>query len=312
MTPESRIAVARFAPADSPRAAVGRMLLEDDLTQGFWKDVPALSWLMNLDTQRLEVRGTHPTIGAERASVSVQPEELANVLLRTQKDGPAPLRILELLPAADGDLHHFLIVGFPMTGFNGTPHPHLAGVAIDITRHKMRVDELAQQALIDELTGLYNLRGFFLFAEHELKVARRRGTRSAILYVDVDGLKEINDSLGHEQGSAVLIATATLLRSVFRECDVIARLGGDEFVVLASDAKGDPEQLRRRLRRAVVELETAGGTGVVPSLSAGVGSYPPDPGLRLSDLLTAADEAMYKDKFEKRGRTAGGGGSPDG
>lgn len=264
-----------------------------DLTHGFWKDVSALSWLMNPKSGRLQFRDRLPGESA-LPGMSVHHEVLAGTLLRNLKDaGAQPVRMLEVLPVADGTMHHFLIVGFPISEGEGFSHVHLAGVAIDITHHNMRVDELAQQALSDELTGLYNLRGFNLFAEHELKLARRRGTRSAILYVDVDNLKKINDTDGHERGNAVLVETANLLRRVFRECDVIARLGGDEFAVFAADVNGDPQQMHERLVRAAAASSTSW------SVSSGVGTLDPDPALRLTDLLTAADQAMYKNKFDK-------------
>jgi diguanylate cyclase (GGDEF)-like protein len=280
-------------PAAAPPAHAH---LHDELAHGFWNNATALSWVMSPLDGQLHVSATHAA-GEAALAVPVSHEELAGRLLnRVQQDGAKPVRLLEVVPAADGKLHHFLIVGFPLAGVDGLPHPHVAGVAIDITHHKHRIDELAHQALIDGLTGLYNLRGFFLFAEHELRVARRRGTQCAILYIDVDNLKRINDTHGHERGNAVLADTGALLRRAFRECDVIGRLGGDEFAVFAADVT-HPKLLRKRLARAVALAATEGVDGL--SLSAGVGALPPDPALRLSDLLAAADQAMYKEKFAK-------------
>ena len=291
--------VAWAAPTAGQRAADGAPNAHPrvDLADGFWKDVPVLSWLMNPENGELQF---HPSpSGNGSVDVSVRHDVLAAALLRkVQRDGANPVRMTEVLSAADGGPRHVLIVGFPV---EGASPPCLAGVAIDITDQKVRVDELAQQALVDGLTGLYNLRGFFLFAEHELKVARRRGTQSAIVYADVDGLKQINDTKGHEQGSAMLVATAELLRHVFRECDVIGRLGGDEFAIFASDVRGDPELLIQRLYRAIAQQAAAEGAEVL-SVSAGVGSFPPDPDLRLTDLLNAADQAMYQNKLKKRER----------
>ena len=290
--------------------------LQNALAQGFWKDVPALSWLMNPQNGRLHFRATHPGDEAAPPGVSVHHEVLAGTLLRNvEHTGAQPLRMLEVLPAADGTLHHFLIVGFPVSGIDGLAHPYLAGVAIDITHQKLRIDELAQQALLDELTGLYNLRGFYLFAEHELKVARRRGTPSAIVYVDVDGLKEVNDTRGHGEGDALLATTAALLRDVFRECDVIGRLGGDEFAVFAADVKGDAHELKDRLSMRLAEAGAAvrGPSGV--SVSVGVATCLARSQVALADLLVSADSAMYKDKFEKTRRSvsaANGAGGPAG
>lgn len=129
--------------------------------------------------------------------------------------------------------------------------------------------------MVDELTGLHNLRGFQLFAQHELKSARRRNTGSTVVYLDVDGLKEVDDSYGHRDGDAVLLSTAALLRHVFRECDVVGRLGGDEFAVLAADVKGDPEDFANRLKAALPAAATASPGARRLSIGVGVASSPP-------------------------------------
>jgi diguanylate cyclase (GGDEF)-like protein len=290
-------AVGGWRPEVAPHAQ-----LHAELAHGFWRDTPALSWLMQADTGELQFRATHAGDSPATNGATVHHEVLAGTLLRkVQRHGAHPLRMHEVLPGPDGQLHHFLIIGFPVGSGNGQGQLSVAGVAVDITDHQRRMNELVHQALEDELTGLYNLRGFFLFAEHELKVARRRGTRSAIVYVDVDGLKQVNDAQGHEGGNAALIATAALLRGAFRECDVIARLGGDEFAVFAADVQGAPELLRDRLHKAQA-LAAESDAGAV-TVSAGVASSPADPGLRLADLLARADQAMYKEKTDKLART---------
>jgi predicted signal transduction protein with EAL and GGDEF domain len=100
---------------------------------------------------------------------------------------------------------------------------------------------LADLALSDELTGLYNRRGFMALAERQLKLGRRSGRGMLFILVDVDGLKQINDSLGHSQGDSALRRTAEVLRKTFRNSDVIARMGGDEFAVLAIEASCNSE-----------------------------------------------------------------------
>ena len=277
----------------------GHAHLNGELAQRVWQDTRALSWILNPATGDLRLRDVQAGTNVEQAPF-VNVEILAAALLQNVKeDRSEPLRMLKVLPAPDGTLHHFLVIGFPIGGVNGAPAPQLAGVAIDVTRHKVRVDTLAQQALEDELTGLYNLRGFHLFAEHELRVARRRGTTSAVVCIDIDGLKTVNDTLGHGQGNALIRVTAELLRQAFRECDVIARLGGDEFAVFATDMRGDPEQLRKRIDGLMTDTEHAKGL----SLSVGVASAP-DNNTPLADLLAVADKNMYRNKFDKnRGDT---------
>ena len=288
--PPARLHGARGAEA-TPHAG-----LEVEIVQQLWRNVPALSWTCDLDSGSVRVTGLQPMSGSSSGD-PVDPEALAARLRpHINGNGRGPFQALETLQGA-GQLRHFLVIGFPFISTNGASHPCLGGVAIDITRHKQRVDEHAQQALQDELTGLYNLRGFFLFAEHELKVARRRGTRSAIVYVDVDGLKEINDANGHEEGNVVLVETAGVLRRAFRECDVIARLGGDEFAVFASDVRGEPELLAERLSQ---ELMISGGMSrAVLSVSSGVALCGGEANLGLAHVLAQADEAMYRKKHDK-------------
>jgi diguanylate cyclase (GGDEF)-like protein len=176
---------------------------------------------------------------------------------------------------------------------------HELGGALDITRHQARLDELLHLAVEDDLTGLYNRRGFQLFAEHELRAARRRQTHSAVIFVDFDGLKDINDRFGHERGDTVLVRTARLLHEVFRECDVIGRIGGDEFAVFAPDVRGDPEQLRTRLMARVGEWCDEPGTPSELRVSAGLAYSRAAQGKTLAQLLAEADLAMYADKAAK-------------
>lgn len=260
--------------------------------QQFWRDVPVLSWVADAESGRLHFNGTQGDSGP------ADPEAWRSRLVpHINGSGHGPFQILESLPGPDGRLHHFLVIGFPVHEPHGAARPRLAGVVVDVTHHKRRMDELAQQALVDELTGLYNLRGFFLLAEHELKVARRRGTRSAVVYVDVDGLKGVNDAHGHEEGNVLLVETAALLRRTFRECDVIARLGGDEFAVFAADVRESPEALGQRLNREL--LETGVASRATLSVSCGVADGGGDASLTLAHLLATADNAMYRDKLEK-------------
>jgi len=274
---------------------------DNSFASTLWDETPALSWVMNLEDGQFRASGTHPD-----ADVSAAPLAALGRILRTlvHDQHSGPVQFVGVLPALDGTLHRFLIIGAPTGLINGDSPQHYSGVAIDVTGHQQRIDQLAQQALIDELTCVYNRRGFLLFAEHELKVAQRRRTRSAILYVDVDGLKQVNDARGHGDGDAMLVKTATLLRRVFRECDVIGRLGGDEFAVFAADVRDDPESLSRRLRAEVPVLGSVTGRSTGLALSMGVASCEPGTRMPLSALIAAADQAMYRSKDGKATRAA--------
>jgi diguanylate cyclase (GGDEF)-like protein len=213
--------------------------------------------------------------------------------LRNGVDRDTPLQCAEYVAAGDED-RRYLLIRFRSVGRDGLPL--FGNVALDVTRHDQRLDQLAQLAVEDELTGLYNRRGFLQFAQHELRSARRHKTRCAVIFLDIDGLKQINDRFGHAHGNERLKSLARLLRQAFRECDVIARLGGDEFAVFAADVRGEPAELVQRIRAQLAANGDALGDFEV---SAGVASCEPGEATELLDLLAAADRAMYEEKSRK-------------
>jgi two-component system, cell cycle response regulator len=164
--------------------------------------------------------------------------------------------------------------------------------------------QIERRSVVDELTGLYNRRGFFALGEQEWKRARRKGDGFHLIYVDLDGLKDLNDRDGHEAGDALLRDTAALLRIIFRDTDILARLGGDEFAVVAHQTgTGTPEAIRDRIDREV-ERHNQSAAGRRISLSIGIVSYDPSrqPQAGLDELLSQADALMYKDKKRRAGR----------
>ncbi|HWU75480.1 MAG TPA: GGDEF domain-containing protein [Rhodanobacter sp.] len=168
---------------------------------------------------------------------------------------------------------------------------------LEHTRSEVRV--LIEQASTDELTGLLNRRGFLREAEPELRQAQASQHPLTLIYVDVDGLKTLNDEAGHEAGDALLVETAALLRAAFRSTDILARLGGDEFVVLTRGLHGDGAIIRHRIARLSQALHRAGAQSREISLSAGVVLVAPCAIPALDDLLDRADKAMYEIKHAK-------------
>jgi diguanylate cyclase (GGDEF)-like protein len=165
-----------------------------------------------------------------------------------------------------------------------------------IERHQMQ-SELRSLSLTDELTGLYNRRGFSTLAAQHLKLARRTGQSFLIVFADLDDLKHINDTYGHAEGDAVLIATANLLRKSFRESDIVARYGGDEFLILVTDASYENKaQIYKRINRHVEEINAGSQVNCYFSLSLGVVAYEPSQELNLEKLVAEADKALYMDK----------------
>jgi diguanylate cyclase (GGDEF)-like protein len=162
-------------------------------------------------------------------------------------------------------------------------------------------EELRLLATVDDLTGLANRRGFFALAEHELLVAARTRAAVALLFVDVDGLKHVNDELGHSVGDLLLKETADVIRETVRASDVAGRLGGDEFcVLLMGDPELDPERAVDRMRETAAAHNTRAGRKYMVSLSIGLSALPPGRSVTLEELIDAADEGMYEDKRGKQ------------
>jgi diguanylate cyclase (GGDEF)-like protein len=156
--------------------------------------------------------------------------------------------------------------------------------------------ELRHLALTDELTCLYNRRGFFAAAVQQLKLASRKEQSLLLLYCDVDNLKKINDSYGHQEGDLALIRTADALEKTFRDSDTLARLGGDEFVVLASEASSQTQEVLLRRLEKNLKKSNANEFRYELSLSVGVARFDPKRAISLGELMTQADEAMYEQK----------------
>jgi diguanylate cyclase (GGDEF)-like protein len=159
---------------------------------------------------------------------------------------------------------------------------------------------LRNLTLTDHMTGLYNHRGFYTLARHNAKLAKRSGQPSALIFTDMDGLKQINDQLGHAQGSLAITKTAELLRQTFRDCDLIARLGGDEFVVLAPCVPpGEMMEMIQRLRDNVQSCNENDILGFPLSLSIGAVTVDHKSDQTLEEYVTLADHAMYQEKRQK-------------
>ena len=162
-------------------------------------------------------------------------------------------------------------------------------------------EELRRLATVDELTKLANRRGFFALAEHQLLVAARTRAAVALLFIDVDGLKHVNDEHGHSMGDLLLKETADVLRETIRVSDLAGRLGGDEFcVLLMGDPDLDPARAVDRLRHTIDEHNARPGRQFRVSLSIGLSALPPGRSVTLEELIDAADEGMYEDKRGKR------------
>jgi len=164
------------------------------------------------------------------------------------------------------------------------------------------LEELRTLSLSDELTGLYNRRGFFILAEQQIKIAARTRRGMLLVSADLDGLKGINDRFGHHEGDRALVDAAQILRQSFRESDIISRIGGDEFVVLVTEKPEiNPDVLFRRLKE---NLEVYNRRVKRPLyISMGVATFDPQNPVSLNELLVQADKSMYRNKKRNKGRS---------
>lgn len=174
-------------------------------------------------------------------------------------------------------------------------------LAFRIKRMEMEIHDLT---LRDELTGLYNLRGFQLLAGQSLRLAQRAQTEFSVLFIDLDNLKKINDELGHEAGSAFLAETGSILNSIFRETDVIGRVGGDEFAVAGQFSQSEISKIAEGLEEASRLRSRKPGHSFPLSFSMGYVTSAGNSRESLKDLVSKADKAMYQQKRRKKHQTA--------
>ncbi len=168
-----------------------------------------------------------------------------------------------------------------------------------IERHRLQKN-LQDLSLMDDLTGLHNRRGFMALAEQHMLMIQRNGA-ALLIYLDLDDLKIINDSLGHMEGNRALIVTANVLRACFRQSDILARLGGDEFCVLMPDAGHDSaQQVRKRLQQRTDFVNGLSSWDFRLSLSVGIADVPVVHQPPLEQLLRIADTQMYEEKRDKK------------
>ncbi len=174
-------------------------------------------------------------------------------------------------------------------------------VSAQVKQIKQSEEKLKTMSLADELTNLYNRRGFFTLAQRQMKVAERTKKDMLLFFVDLDKMKVINDTLGHKEGDKALIEVSNILKEVFRESDIIGRMGGDEFAVLAIDTANETKEvLVNRLHNTLNDYNRFEGRSYQLSLSIGVAHYNPETPSTLDELMAQADELMYEEKRNKQ------------
>jgi two-component system cell cycle response regulator len=167
-----------------------------------------------------------------------------------------------------------------------------------IERQRVQV-ELLNLSFIDDLTGLHNRRGFLTLAQHQIRLAYRTDKPFLVAFLDLDHLKHINDTFGHQEGNRALVETANLLRDSFRQTDILARMGGDEFAVFVSDATLDNAATVTQRVEGKLDLCNADPSRRYPLLFS-LGVVRGGQASSIEEILGQADAVMYQEKQRKR------------
>jgi diguanylate cyclase (GGDEF)-like protein/PAS domain S-box-containing protein len=216
-------------------------------------------------------------------------QQLLNELIADQRD----MVELEYPCHSPDERRWFLMQAFRYRGGDDTA---IAVLHVDITQRRLAEQAAHERAATDSLTGLLNRETFTERAEQILAIADREALHAAIVFLDLDDYKEINDEYGHEVGDQVLGIIAERLREQTRDSDLLARYGGDELVVIAEGAdRESAECLSERLRRIITAPLTVDNNTFHVTCSQGIALYP-DHGRNLPELVSAADAAMYQAK----------------
>lgn len=203
----------------------------------------------------------------------------------------------EMSLPASGGIHLDVDVRVERTDWNGKAMALI--VLRDITESVRMRRELQQLSLTDELTGLYNRRGFSLLADRVVEDSRLGGQKLFVIFADLDYMKRINDTWGHKEGDHALKDTAAILTQCFRKEDIIARMGGDEFCVLGVlGDEPDAEDLVLRLEDAIAGFNSLGSRVYRIAMSAGACTFDPAGDESFDEILDQADAHMYAIKKE--------------
>jgi diguanylate cyclase (GGDEF)-like protein/PAS domain S-box-containing protein len=310
--------------------AIERIKASEARLQAFMNHSPSLMFIKDLESRYLHVNERFTrAFGLERKDIIFRtdaeifsPELAAQFQANDAKalTARAGLEVEEVARYGDGLLHTSIVHKFPILDSNGQVTA-LGGIATDITERKRLEEALRQKsnqlstalqteialrehqehlkliATHDALTGAPNRELLHQRAEHAIAVSRRSSRLLALLFIDLDRFKNVNDSLGHAAGDEVLREVAIRLTACLREVDTIARHGGDEFVVLLEELQGpeEVEKVTARMQEVLAEPLAIEGQEVAVTISIGVALYPRD-GEQMSTLIRRADLAMYRAK----------------
>lgn len=238
-------------------------------------------------------------IGMESMSL-VHPEDReqlrknAKEMLRGERNSPYEFRII----TKGGNIQWFMET---VTSIVWDGKRAVLGNCMNLAERKRMEEEIRSLSITDSLTGLHNRRGFLTLAEQQLKFSDRHKKDMLLFFADIDGLKEINDEMGHEEGDKALIYIAAILKQTLRSSDVIARIGGDEFAILTMETTElFPKAIMERLQNYIDKYNKEGNRRYKISISTGTAHYDPENPCSLNELMSRADKMMCKHKKSKK------------
>jgi diguanylate cyclase (GGDEF)-like protein len=170
-----------------------------------------------------------------------------------------------------------------------------------IIEHKKVEEQLKYYATVDTMTGVLNRRTGLAVLEKEMKLMKRKDISLSICFIDADNLKHVNDTFGHEEGDDMIIIITDIIRSSIRKSDTLCRLGGDEFLIILPECKiAMAEEVWSKINQRLDIFNTNEDKPYKITLSHGCEEYDPEEDKRVDQLLSAADEKMYKDKIANK------------
>lgn len=258
--------------------------------------------ILGYDPGRVDADDGFPNLYTSGTSEPFPPERLP--LAQARQGHVASVDDIEV--ELDAQRRHLRVVAAPIR--DGEQIRYVLTAFADITAERQMAEELRQLSVVDELTGVNNRRGFLLAARTELVRARQEHRSGVLLFVDVDGLKGINDSYGHNVGDHALLSAAGLLRANIRRRDVLGRIGGDEFCVLLTEAGTltDADLWADRLRERVARHNDTAREPYRLAVTVGATVFDDDTRSTIEDLIARADAAMYQARAQHDGRHAKG------
>ena len=284
-------------------------MLPKVLTTYFWLSTPDFKQLLYVSPAYDKIWGRkredlHHDPRSFLESVHPLDRELVRALM--EKPFFESLQLEYRIVKPDGSISWVRDRRFPVLNAHGNPY-RLAGVATDITAQKNAEQQLLvlnqklqQKATHDMLTGLPNRRLLIDRLEQALAQGRRNGGHLAMLFIDLDGFKEINDRLGHTAGDQVLEIIGRRLKNLLRSVDTAARLGGDEFGLVLSKITGrqDAELVAKKVLETISAPLVVRDESCYIGASIGISVYP-EHGTSADELISRADTAMYKVKHSR-------------